>query len=242
MDRVMVTGSNRGIGLALVQEAITRGDRVFAGCRSPQNADALRALRESHRAELSIIHLDLLDPKTHEAARKEVETQAGGLDVLINNAGIYVAHPTVRPERSHRSIEHFDAASTLEFFRVNTVAPLALTRVLVPLLTHGGGSRVGFLSSGMGSIARKNDADIEYGYSGSKAALNMLCRVLAHELAGHQILTVAIDPGWVRTDMGTDRAPLDPNDVARSIWNVLDALDASGSGDFVDRRGNRVPW
>jgi NAD(P)-dependent dehydrogenase (short-subunit alcohol dehydrogenase family) len=242
MKRVLVTGSNRGIGLALVGHALARGDRVFAACRVPSAAAALRDLQSASGDRLAILELDLSLEQTHARAFAEVEARAGGLDVLVNNAGIYFRHPSVAPAEAHTSIDRFQAAPTSELLRVNALQPMALTRRLLPLLRRGRQPCVAFLSSGMGSIGRKGGGEVEYGYSASKATLNMLARVLASELAPEAIRVVLLDPGWVATDMGTQRAPLQPDDVVPGLWQAIDSLDQSASGAFLNWRGQPVPW
>jgi NAD(P)-dependent dehydrogenase (short-subunit alcohol dehydrogenase family) len=196
---------------------------------------------------LRIVRIDLLDPITHARAAEEIRAQAGALDVLINNAGIYIRDPRVAPEKTHRSIRLFNATSTLELLRINAVAPLEITRTLLPLLLRVDHldkklPRIAFISSGMASIGGKNGAEIEYGYSGSKAALNMFARVLAQELASHGILVALLSPGWVATDMGTSHAPLQPAVVAEGLFNVIDALDPATSGSFLTWQGQPLPW
>jgi NAD(P)-dependent dehydrogenase (short-subunit alcohol dehydrogenase family) len=203
MRRVLITGSNRGIGLALVRRYLAAGDFVFATCRAPDRAGQLHALYEAHADTIKILRLDLLDPRTHTEVHDAVSAQSGAVDVLINNAGIYISDPTVAPEENHASIQRFD---------------------------------------GMGSIAGKQRGEIEYGYSASKAALNMLARVLAKDVSSRGILVVTLDPGWVATDMGTSAAPLEPVEVADGLWSVIGGLDSAGSGAFLDWQGRPVPW
>jgi NAD(P)-dependent dehydrogenase (short-subunit alcohol dehydrogenase family) len=208
MKKILITGSNRGIGLALTRRYLAEGDFVFATCRSPQSATALRELENEHPERVVVLGLDTVDSASHENLRSEIVQRDSAIDVLINNAGVYVNDPNLGPESIHHTIRGFDPDRSIEFFRTNAVAHLAVTRALLPLLEKGDESRIAFLSSGLGSIARKEGGDIEYSYSASKAALNMLARVLANELARQGILVVTLDPGWVKTDMGS---PADPS-------------------------------
>ncbi len=242
MRRVLITGCSRGIGLALVPFVLADGDDVFATCRSPDTADELQVLADNCKRQLSVLRLDLTDSSSHTAVRNYVLDRTGALDILINNAAVYVHDHSVSPEASHRSIDHVEARTLLEMFRVNTVAPLAVTRALLPLLRKGDCPKVVFMSSGMASINNKDGREIEYGYSASKAALNMLTRVLSHELRADGISVAAISPGWVATDMGTPSAPLKPDEVAEGLWNVIKVLDTSQSGTFLDWHGDRIPW
>lgn len=242
MRRVLITGANRGIGLALTRAALDRGAIVFGTCRSPDDAPALHLLRDGYPETLHILPLELLDPETHQAARREIEQQTGALDVLINNAGINYRHVSVAPEAQHRSVEQLDERSMMQMLRVNTVSPLLLTRELLALLRKGSEPQVAFVSSGMGSIAGKDGREIEYSYSASKAALNMLTRVLAHELRDDGISVLALNPGWVATRMATPGAPLKPDEVAPRLWQVLEAASLEVSGSFLDWQGRPVLW
>lgn len=242
MRRVLVTGSNRGIGLALVREALERDSFVIATCRAPVDATELRELHRVHGDRIRILRLDLLDPSSGEECKREVASDVESLDVLVNNAGINGRDATVAPPASHLSIAALDSANLLRMFQVNTVAQLGVTQLFLPLLKKSDQARIGFLSSGMSSINGKDGSEIEYSYSISKAALNMAVRVLSYELRYLGIWVVALNPGWVRTDMGTSRAPLDASDSASGLWDRLDQLTESDSGRFLDYRGRSVPW
>lgn len=242
MTRLLVTGASRGLGLALVRCALARRDVVFAACRSPETAHELRELCEEVPTLLTILPLDLLDPDTHQQVRSEVEARSGALDVLVNSAGIYIRDPSVAPEESHRSISRFDGTTALQLLRTNAVAPLEVTRALLPLLLRGHRPRIMFISSNMGSIAGKTGKEIEYGYSASKAALNMFARVLACELADSGVSAISVSPGWVATDMGTSQAPLAALNVARGLLDVIDGLEPTASGSFVSWQGDSIPW
>ncbi|MEN8377028.1 MAG: SDR family NAD(P)-dependent oxidoreductase, partial [Gemmatimonadota bacterium] len=216
MRRVLITGANRGLGLAFTKVALARGDSVYAACRSPDNAADLHTLEPTVRGRLDIVRLDLARPAEFADVRRALEAKGEWLDLLVNNAGIYIRSAEVEPEASHLSIRSMRAESTLRMFEINTVAPMVLTRELLPRIRPREGSIIAFLSSGMASIGRKAGAEVEFSYSASKAALNMLVRVLAHELRPDRIAVTALNPGWVATDMGTPAAPLQPDQVAAS--------------------------
>ena len=124
----------------------------------------------------------------------------------------------------------------LEVLRVNAVAPILVTQALAPLLAAAGTAIVVNLSSGLGSIAGATGrGNLAYGMS--KAALNMLTRHLAAELAGQGTVVVSMSPGWVATDMGGASAPLEPAESVRGMLNVLDGLTPAQSGSFLDHTG-----
>lgn len=242
MRRVAITGANRGIGLELTRVALERGDLVLATCRAPAKAEALHALGGEHPETLHVLPLDLLEQRTHRHARGEIEARTGALDILINCAGIYVRDPSVAPEASHRSAARLDQETMIQMLRVNAVAPLMVTREVLPLLRRGTRPRVVFLSSGMGSIGGKDGREIEYSYSASKAALNMLARVLSYELRDEGISVVSVSPGWVATEMGGPRAPIEPDEAASRLWGVIDGVDLELSGSFLDLSGRALSW
>ncbi len=241
MNRVLITGSNRGIGLALVKESLVRGNQVFASCRLPEQAFELKKLEQAHSGQLSILHLDLADEKSYVTARDEVARQAGALDVLINNAGIFLRDAS-EISGTECPLDRLQSEDLLQTLRINTVAPLLVTRALFPLLRKGEDARVAFISSGMGSIANKAAGGIEYGYSASKAALNMYARVLGNDLQKDGVSVVTLSPGWVATDMGTANAPLKPAQVATGLLNVIQSLRADQSGSFLNWQGEEMPW
>jgi len=240
VKKILITGSNRGIGLALTRRYLAAGDFVFATCRSPESATALHGLEKEHPERIVVLGLDTVDPASHESLRNEIVERDGAIDVLINNAGVYVNDPNLGPESIHHTIRGFDPERSIEFFRTNTVAHLAVTRALLPLVEKGSEPRIAFVSSWLGSISGKTD--VEYSYSASKAALNMLARVLANELTPQGILVVALDPGWVKTDMGGSAAPLEPERVVDGLYNVIHDLDRSRSGAFINWLGELVAW
>ena len=176
MRNLLVTGANRGLGLALTMEALKTGYRVFASCRNPAAASELHKLEAAHTGRLKVIRLDLCDSASHRAAREALEAAGEYVDILINNAGVYIRSPEVAPEASHQSIQEMLPESMRRMIEVNAVAQLAVTKELLPRIRRGQGAVIAFMSSGMGSLARKDGSELEYSYSASKAALNMLAR------------------------------------------------------------------
>ena len=150
--------------------------------------------------------------------------------LFINNAGIY---------GEQQSLETADWEEWQEVFRVNTIAPLAITRVLLPLMAPG--ARLVFLSSKMGSIA-ENTGGSTYVYRSSKSALNQVVKSLAIDLAPRGLHVAALHPGWVRTDMGGPNALIDTATSVHGLLRVIDHLDAAGSGRFYNYDGQQIPW
>jgi NAD(P)-dependent dehydrogenase (short-subunit alcohol dehydrogenase family) len=232
MKRVLITGSNRGIGLALTRENLVRGDRVFATCRHPDEADGLHALAEEHGERLTILRLDVRDEETIEASVEAIQAAEDGLELLINNAGI---------SPSGERLGRLDAETMLHTFHVNAVGPMMVTKATLDLLRGGDDARIINISSRLGSLTHKSSGG-RYSYSSSKAALNMLTRALAFDLRSDGIAVLSVHPGWVRTDMGGSSAPVEPAESARGILQVADELTMSDTGEFYTYRGREVAW
>ncbi len=227
MQRVLVTGASRGIGLEFVRQYLLRGDQVFAACRDPENADNLYAL-ESER--LHVITLDVADERSIESSYAVVRAQTDALDLLINNAGILL-------DDDELGVLSFEGL--LHILRVNAVAPILIAQRYVDLLLHGSEPKIVGITSENGSLASKPDGG-PYGYSASKAALNMFMRTLAFDVRG--LTAFVIDPGWVRTDMGGRSAALSP---ARSVGGMISIIDQAtryDSGRFFRWDGEEEPW
>lgn len=224
-QRVLITGANRGIGLALVREFLDRNDSVIAACRNPEQAAELGSIRPSRPERLAIIQLDVLSDAFVMAAAREAVEQYEGLDVLINNAGIF------GPEDA--GLSRLKSADMLAIFDTNAVGPVRVAAVFLGLLRRGRNPRIVNISSESGMISRRIDDPKHYAYGASKAALNFLTRAMAAELLPEGIIAVALSPGWVRTDTGGPEATLSPEDSARGIVKVIHALTPRESGRWL---------
>lgn len=236
MQNILITGSNRGIGLALVEQYLQRGDvRVFAGCRRPARADDLLRLEEAHPHRLVPVALDVNDLHSHLQAFDSVRERVDTLDVLINNAGIYPRTPET---------EQFGKLSPdalMHVVQTNAIAPVLVTQAFAPLLKTSDNPRVVMVSSRMGSIALTQSSN-GLAYRTSKAAMNMNARVLAAMLRRDGIVVITTHPGHVQTDMGGRSAPVAPNESAQGLVRLIDTLSLAQSGSFFDWMGNEIPW
>ena len=173
MQRCLITGANRGLGLAFVTQLLERGARVLACCRDPAKANVLAALAAAHGDRLAIHALDAADPDAIAALPKAAAKHLQRIDLLVNNAGVLV---------SGERFGNVEAASLATSFAVNASAPLLITQALAPLLALGNKPRVLCISSQLGSIAQSTSYRT-VSYAMSKAALNMAVKRLAAELA-----------------------------------------------------------
>jgi len=242
MRRVVVTGANRGLGLEFARQLAAAGDEVVATARHPKTADELNKLASTSGGRVTVVRLDVGDPADLEAAALHIGERFDAVDVLINNAGIWAA-PDQPDRASGGLLADLRPEAVTEVLRINAVAPLMVTQALAPRLAAARRAVVLNLSSWLGSLegaARQGRANLAYGMS--KAALNMLTRRLAVELADQGTIVVSMSPGWVATDMGGPSAPLEPPESVKGMLNVLDALTPAQSGSFLDHAGAVMPW
>jgi NAD(P)-dependent dehydrogenase (short-subunit alcohol dehydrogenase family) len=229
MPTTLITGANRGIGLELVRAMLARGYDVLATGRDPERADALNALAGGGRLE--VLPLEV----TGEASMTSFVDRLGDrtIDVLVNNAG-------VKGGERQSAATGVDLDDWAEVLAVNTLAPVRLTLALRQNLARAERPRVVTISSQMGSLAGGGRGWIAY--RSSKAAVNMAMRNLAEELGDEGIIVVPVHPGWVRTDMGGEQAPLSPAESAAGLAALIDGLTPEHSGRFWDWDGQERSW
>jgi len=231
--RVLVTGANRGLGLEFVRQYAGAGARVFAGCRDPEGANSLQELVAQHPERVSVHALDVRERDSIDAVVEQIAADGPGhLDLLINNAGV-----SPRGEE----FDNIDAEDMLEALRVNTVSPLIVAQRCRQLLAAAPAPRIVNISSSMGSLAKK-DYGRHYSYGASKAALNMITRAAACDLADDGIIVVSLHPGWVQTDLGGAEATLSPRESVEGMIGVIDGLKPADSGRFITWSGEDHPW
>jgi NAD(P)-dependent dehydrogenase (short-subunit alcohol dehydrogenase family) len=227
MESVLITGANRGIGYALAKALVATNFRVFAGCRKTENAVSLKKLGASYGDLLQVLPLDVASDESVAAA---AHTLSGRLDVIINNAG-------VMPERGDENLTSIDFDHFRNAFEINVLGCARVIRSFLPHLRRSNRPRILNLSSGLGSITERDNFGY-YAYAVSKAALNMLTRSLAFELAPEGITIVAISPGWVRTDMGGDDASISAEESADALVEAIQGIGPNLNGQFLDRFGH----
>jgi NAD(P)-dependent dehydrogenase (short-subunit alcohol dehydrogenase family) len=230
---VVITGANRGLGLALTQAFIGRGDEVTAGCRKPSSATELGALGAT------VLALDMESESSIDAFASAASGK-GAVDVLINNAGLDAgAFGAASTERDVLAIstEHFMRQIT-----VNTLGPMLLARAMVPALQLAANGRIVNVSSQVGSMVVGARIGRDVGYATSKAALNMVTVKLAGRLRDDGITAIALHPGYLRTDMGGAGADLDPVETAGLIGELISGLTIESSGKFLRWDGTEHPW
>lgn len=231
--RVLITGAGRGLGRALAAACVARGDRVFGAVRA---ADA----RAQLPAGTTGVCIDVSDAASIQAGAAAVAAQADRLDWLINNAGIHSGSPEILPHQKNLSLGALEPSGMVRMFTVNALGPLLLTQALLPLLRCGVAPLVVNVSSRRGSLAR-NQSGGNYGYTTSKAALNMITRGLAADLAG-EVTVAAVHPGTVQTAMGGPDATMTAAEAADAFLRVADGLGPEDTGRFLRWDGTPLPW
>ncbi len=234
MQNILITGANRGIGLALTKQFLAKGDcHIYATCRNPEGAADLMALAAANSEQLRVLQLDVDDEPSINSAVEVIGAKAGALDLLINNAGISGGDHA-------RVVGQLTSTEVSRVIQTNSVAPLIVTQACRDLLKRGDNPRVVMISSGMGSLT--NAGGNAYAYRMSKAAMNMAARVLAFDGAMKGVTTVTMAPGWVRTEMGGAAASLSPEESARALLVVISSLSASDNGKFYRYDGTELEW
>lgn len=231
MATAVITGASRGIGLALTQQLLERGDTVIAGVRNPHRADDLHGLAQAHADQLEIIRLDVTDDD--DIARCKAHLDDRKLDLLIHNAGIF----GVRAD----TFGACDEAGWIDALRTNCIAPRKITEALFENLKAAEAPRLAFITSKMGSMG-DNQSGGAYVYRSSKAALNAVAVSLAQDLAPAGIMTLILHPGWVRTNMGGPNGEIDTETSARRLLEHIDMATEADCGRFIDIDGTTIPW
>lgn len=230
MSSILITGANRGIGLELARSFTAANWHVLACCRNPQQAGELQSLAAAG-GNVSVHRLDVADGRQIAALAATLGDTP--IDILFNNAGIKGPEP--------QSFGDIEVDGWLETFRVNTIAPLKLAEALVENVAASERRVIATMGSVMGSIA-ENTTGGYYAYRSSKAAVHMVMKGLAMDLAGRGITSVVFHPGWVHTSMGGEEAPLSPEASAAGLTRVLLGLSSADNGCFYDYLGAQRPW
>jgi len=210
----LITGVGRGLGKELARQYAADGWRVIG----------------TERREQADFHLDVTDRKQISQLAKKLKGEP--IDVLFCNAGI--------SGKKGMAPGSFDFDAWEEVLRVNLLGPAALAEALLDNVAASDRKTIAMMSSRLGSIAESSGMTLPY--STSKAALNMLVKGLGALLASRGVIVVALSPGWVRTDMGGEHAPLAPETSVQGLRKVIAGLKRADSGRFLSYDGSEIPW
>jgi NAD(P)-dependent dehydrogenase (short-subunit alcohol dehydrogenase family) len=232
----LVTGANRGIGLQHVRRFLDRGFKVFAGARDPGRASELNALAAGG-TQLTVLPLDV----TADASVATAAAALAGvpLDILVNNAGTYGPVGWSEEGASSQGPGQMDYAAWRQILEVNLLGAFRVAAAFRPNLAAATRPLHILMSSDLGSI-ENNRQGRSHAYRSSKAGLNMVGKGLAIEWPS--IITVAMAPGWCRTELGGADAPIDPADSVAAQQETFARLTLTDSGRFIDRFGQTVPF
>lgn len=219
MKHCLITGANRGIGLALAEQ-LSANYHVIAVCRN--SSDILNGL--------NVEVIENIDVTNENVVTKLVATLPH-LDLVIQNAGIW----------DNETIDTINFQSIEKQVQVNALAPLFFISQLHQQHKLNSQSKIALITSRMGSIA-DNDSGGRYGYRMSKAALNAGGKSLALDLKPEYISVALIHPGWVQTDMGGQHAPITTEQSAQGIIKVINTLSIENTGQFWHQNGDILPW
>src|SRR3984957_628138 len=237
----LITGGNKGIGLETARQLGKLGVTVLIGVRDEVKGEAAVAELKKDGVEVRAVKLDMDNPADYAAVAKLIEKDYGRLDILINNAGIFLDGRKAN-ETSTTSKDILQKTFNTNFFAV-----VGLTQALLPLLKKSLGGRIVNLSSILGSNTLHAtpgsfiyDAKT-FAYDASKSALNAFTIHLAHELKDTKIKVNSAHPGWVKTDMGGEGAQLDIVTGAKTSVELATLQDSGPNGEFL-HLGKPLPW
>jgi NAD(P)-dependent dehydrogenase (short-subunit alcohol dehydrogenase family) len=231
MPAVLITSANRGLGLEFTKQYLADGWHVYAACRQPKSAEKLQRLARNGKDKVDIFAMDVTNASSIDRVAAKIGN--GVIDVLINSAGI-----TGKPGQKTGNVDYASWAQVLD---VNTMGPLRVTEAFVDNVARSERKLVVTITSGMGSLA-DNTSGGSIAYRSSKAAVNMVMRSAAVDLARRGISCVLVNPGWVRTDMGGAGATLSPQESVAALRRLIETFGPAQSGKFFNYDGREYPW
>ena len=227
---ILITGTNRGIGLEFVKHYLKNNEKVIATCRNKNSAKDLLELKNT-TSNLSLVELDVSNPNSINEFASKITDQP--IDTFINNAGVFGPR--------NNEFGNFNAKEWLDVFNINTIAPLLITQKILKNLRLGKNKKLVFISSKVGSI-EENTGGGMYIYRSSKTALNQVIKSLSIDFKDENFIAAALHPGWVQTDMGGPNALIDTKTSVKGMAEVIDSLVLKNSGRFYNYDGSSISW
>jgi len=245
MEKVaLITGASKGLGFETAYQLGVKGYAVIVAARTQQKSNETAEKLKSKGVHAVGMKLDVVNDNDVDNLSKSINEHFGKLDVLVNNAGVQLDFPGFMPGNSTETVSMDILKQT---FEINYFAPIALTQKLLPLLKKSTAGRIVNVSSIMGSLALHADSNSPiYGikllaYNSSKTALNQFTVHLAEAMKDSPIKVNSAHPGWVKTDLGGEYAPMSIEDGVKTIVD-LSTLDENGpTGAFI-HLGESLPW
>jgi NAD(P)-dependent dehydrogenase (short-subunit alcohol dehydrogenase family) len=238
----LVTGANRGIGFETARQLGQKNVTVIVAARTLKSAEETASTLKAEGVDAFPVKLDVTSAQDREAAAKTVGDRFGKLDILINNAGVGAQDGTLVNKTIHTTEEELQ-----KIFGTNLFSVIAVTRAFLPLLKKSDAGRIVNLSSILGSLTLHADPDSRiasvktFAYDASKAALNAFTIHLAAELKHTKIKVNSAHPGWVKTDMGGEDAPMELPEGAKTSVDLALLGPDGPNGRFI-HLGQELPW
>ena len=246
MKNILVTGTNKGIGLEIVRQYLNDGFKVIATCRNLSKQDSLNELLNSFPNMISVYQMELLDEKSIESFSTKIKDIP--IDIFINNAGLTFGYSR-NAKLSNTGISlnklntfgYIKSENWLPIFKANCIAPLLLTQLLYRNFLLGNQKKIVFISSKPASIT-ENTGGSMYMSRSSRSALNQVIKSLSVDLIKEGISVASISPGWVKTDSGGINALIDVHTSVIGIKKIINELTLENTGNFWDYNGELIPW
>jgi len=232
---VLITGSNRGIGLEFVKQFTERGWNVIATTRQPEKSEELNALARKHKS-ITVEQLDVTDHARVEALAAKYKDQP--IDILLNNAGL-----PPKDKAAFSPLEGIDFDIALQSLQVNAIGPLKMCQAFMKHVAASNQKKIIVISSKAGSFSEGPKMVMFYSYRGSKAALNMYMYTLSFETPQKNIILTLLSPGIVNTTEGT-KIPnaIEKEESVSKMIKVIEALTPKDNGKFLSYDGSAVNW
>ncbi len=235
MKVAFVTGANRGLGFETTRQLAKKGYKVYMGCRDEQKGEVSAQILLDEGLNVELLHFDVTKTKEIRAAVDIMKSKNEIPDVIVNNAGVFLE---MLSEGKNDSILSVDPVIILKTIETNTMGPLKLIQALIPFMKEKKDARIINISSGMGQLAEMGPR--APGYRISKTALNALTKILDAELEHSNVYVNSVCPGWVKTQMGGESAPISVEDgVKTTIW--LATTESPPRGKFF-RDKKEISW
>ena len=238
----LVTGGNKGIGFETVRQLAAQNIKVLIGARNEQEGKNAEEVLRRESLDVEFIKLDISDSQDIENAKTYIASKYGNLDILINNAAVFLDG-----EWFGNNVESVPMKTLRDTFDINYFGTVELTQALLPLIKKSDAGRIVNISSLSGSFAVHLDENHwlyqlkPYAYSASKTALNQFTVFLANALKETNVKVNAASPGWVKTSIGSDEAPLTPEEGAKT-GVALALLDDNGPAGTFSQAGENITW
>ena len=237
MPTALITGASRGLGLEFTRQYAADGWRVYAACRNPPDASALREIAAGAEGRVQVPALDVTDHARIESLARELAGEP--IDLLLNNAGVMEPHDI--------TFGNIDYDMWAKVFDTNLLAPTHMAEAFVDHVARSDRKLLVTLTSGLGSVTLNQPGERLapgnlYMYRTSKAGVNMVMHGLAFDLKDRGVTSIVLSPGHVRTDMGGPKAGLGAEESIAALRKVIDGVSIEDSGKFFFYNGDEHPW